>query len=202
MLCKCISNSSNIDCCFENNLQNLKIIKPRICVSYTIHILGIGHVYTRYFVTKFWRIIMLSETFLASTLDYTWPWHGLTALGYKYIQDYWIRYRMHIHGIYHVYTGSWYIHGIYMVYTWYIPFLIFLRVPIILHCFHHNDYNFHYFPWLWPYRSGSEVVDCDLATIQLQWFVETVELPGRGKDKSTIRNTYDTLKERQLSLGR
>ncbi len=45
-------------------------------------------------------------------------------------------------------------------------------------------------------------VDCDLATIQLQWLVETVELPGRGKDKSTIRDTYDTLKERQLSLGR
>ncbi len=29
---------------------------------------------------------------------------------------------MYIHGIYHIYTGSW-------VYTWYIPCITFLRVP-------------------------------------------------------------------------
>jgi hypothetical protein len=31
------------------SLQNLKTTKPSICMAYTIHILGICHVYTRYF---------------------------------------------------------------------------------------------------------------------------------------------------------
>jgi hypothetical protein len=52
---------------------------------------------------------------------------------------------MYIHGIYHVYTSTWYIHGIYIMYiihgiymvytwiymafTWYIPCKLFLLVP-------------------------------------------------------------------------
>ncbi len=48
MLHTCIYNSSNIDCFFES-WQNFKITKPGICMAYAMHILGICHVYTRYF---------------------------------------------------------------------------------------------------------------------------------------------------------
>ncbi len=119
MLCTCISNSSNIDYCFES-LQNLKITKSSICISYTIHILGLCHVYTRYFC---YEVLRENYAFLnwisGFNIDCSQPWHGFTGLEYKWIQENWISLSKYIHGIYHVtvYTGSWYIHGIYIVYT-------------------------------------------------------------------------------------
>ncbi len=51
---------------------------------------------------------MLSETFLAATLDCSQPWHELQHQNTNKFKKNEFRYPMYIHGINHVYTGSWY----------------------------------------------------------------------------------------------
>ena len=88
-----------------------------ICHVYTWYIPDIWYEYTWNSVEQFCMRMVQSENSLASALQFTHPWHAITALE-------WIKIHCFSNSIYMVYTmyipciylGLW----IYMVYTWYI----------------------------------------------------------------------------------
>ena len=59
---------------------NWKITTPGICMAYTMHILGICHVYSRYFWNADLTDNSSSQSFLPSTLDYPQSLLWITAL--------------------------------------------------------------------------------------------------------------------------
>jgi hypothetical protein len=128
MLCTCIFNSSNIDCFFES-LQNLKITKPSICMTYTIYILGTCHVYTRYF---YYEVLNENYAFLNISSLNIRLFSTMACFYSIRIQINSRKMNINILCIYMVYTTYILALGTYMVhtwYTWYIPCIIFLWVP-------------------------------------------------------------------------
>jgi hypothetical protein len=86
-----------------------------------MYILGICHVYTRYFC---YEVLKEDYAFLNSS-GFNTRLFSIMAWVYSIgIQTNSRKLNFYIQGIYMIYTGSWYIHS--MVYTWYIPCIIFI----------------------------------------------------------------------------
>ena len=125
MLRTCTSNSYNIDCFFKS-LQILKITKSSICIAYTMNILGICHVYTRYFCDE---VLKENCAFLTiSGFNITLSLSMAMVYSIELHINTW-KWNFDIHSIYMVYTMYIQPLGIYMVYTWYIPTIYLIGVP-------------------------------------------------------------------------